>query len=289
MTLPPNESLALFNFSTNAETTPIDDIVFYNDNEETFVVQLAIFLNIYYTPVLIVLGCIGNLISIIVFYKSKLRAQSTSQYLSALALSDTLFLCQLLAPWLKAVGAINLFARNGFCQLFVYLSYVTCNYSSWLVVAFTTERFVAVVYPLRLNAIYTVKRARHIIGLLAAVALLLNVPVLRFAVPRGDDCDVDELVMVHAARFNVLDTVVSFTLPLTAIVVLNSCIVWGVYRVSRARAHLTSRLRPGSQRVTRMLLIVSSVFVLLNLPAYSLRIIAYADIDMVSDYAFVIF
>lgn len=251
--------------------------------------QVAGVLNVYYTPLLVILGTIGNLVSVFVFYSSKLRLQSTSQYLSALALSDTVFLFQLLPPWLNALQITGLFHRPGFCQVFVYISYVTCCLSAWLVVAFTVERFVAVLYPLRRNAVCTVARARHVIGAIAAAALLLNLPVLRFAIPTRNDCNIDYNYLEHAARFNLIDTAVSFTVPLAVIIVLNSWIMVGVWRLERARHQLIKAEAPGGrrvarvvgcprsqQRVTRMLLIVSTVFVVLNLPAYTMRILAYA-------------
>ncbi|XP_038216912.1 neuromedin-U receptor 1-like isoform X2 [Zerene cesonia] len=247
---------------------------------------------VYYTPVLILLGSIGNLLSVYVFFNSKLRLQSTSQYLSALAISDTIFLLQLLAPWLSAVSVTSIFYTGGFCQVFVYLSYVSCCLSAWLVVAFTIERFVAVLYPLRRNAWCTVKRARHVIILLSGGATMMNLPVLRFAIPTSDDCNIDRKYLEHAARFNLVDTMLSFSIPLSLIVLLNVWIIFGVCRLERTRHQLMKaegstageRARQtrlvgcprSQQRVTRMLLIVSSVFVILNLPGYALRIIAYA-------------
>lgn len=283
-----------YSYATETATSESANASFVDNIME----QLANALNVYYTPVLIVLGCFGNFLSIVVFFTSKLKLQSTSQYLSALAFSDTIFLMQLLPPWMKAVEISGLFTMNVFCQLFVYLSYVCSNHSSWLVVAFTVERFVAVVYPLRRNAVCTVKRARHIIVTLAACAIIINLPVLRFAVPSRNDCNIDYAWLEHAARFNLVDTVLSFTLPLSVIIILNAWIMAGVYRLGRVRSHLIKEecgdpTRTGvsralawqrsQQRVTRMLLIVSSVFVLLNLPAYTMRIVAYAN-DMVSDY-----
>lgn len=275
---------------------------------DVFTEELAYVLNVYFTPALIFMGIIGNLLSIIVFFKSKLRGQSTSQYLSALAISDTLFLLQLIPPWLKAVRASRVFARDGFCQTFVYFTYVSSAYSSWLVVAFTIERCVAVLYPLRRTRMCTVRRARMLILAIAVCCLAINTPVLKFAVPKENECNIDYELMEHAARFNVVDTIFSFTLPLTIITVLNIWIMIGVCRLSRARGHLIrdeesqprprgarrgtranlagrrtrSSLQRSQQRITRMLLIVSSVFVVLNLPAYSMRIVAYAN-NMVSE------
>ncbi|XP_026500722.2 neuromedin-U receptor 1 isoform X1 [Vanessa tameamea] len=277
------------NFTTITESP----IIGANQTEfDLWAVQMVSSFYLYYTPMLVFLGVIGNLVSIYVFYISKLRLQSTSQYLSALALSDTVFLLQLTPPWLSATQITGIFHRGGFCQVFVYISYVSCCLSAWLVVSFTLERFVAVIYPLRRNAVCTVARARYVIISIVLASLILNIPVLRFAVPSHNDCNIDREYLDHAARFNLVDTIVSFTIPLAGIVILNSWIMFGVWRLERTRRRLMKAERPrgrrrarctrllacqrAQQRVTRMLLIVSSVFVILNLPAYTFRVLAYA-------------
>ncbi|KAM3968857.1 neuropeptide receptor A18 [Aphomia sociella] len=291
--LPDDTNFTFYETLADANLTDANDGVNQTDFDY-FAEQVASVLNVYYTPLLVALGSIGNLLSVFVFFTSKLRMQSTSQYLSALAVSDTIFLFQLLPPWLNAVQLTGVFHRQGFCQVFVYISYVTCCVSAWLVVAFTIERFVAVLYPLQRNVVCTVTRARHIIFTVAVAALLLNLPVLRFAIPTKNDCNIDFEYLDHAARFNLVDTAVSFTIPLAVIIFLNAWIMVGVWRLERARHQLMkaerplmilpSRARPArltgcprsQQRVTRMLLVVSSVFVVLNMPAYTMRILAYA-------------
>ncbi|XP_026742353.1 neuromedin-U receptor 1 [Trichoplusia ni] len=279
-----------FTLPTIAENTSITNSSL--TSFDIYLEILATLLNTYYTPLLVSLGCIGNLLSVFIFFTSKLRFQSTSLYLSALAISDTVFLLQLVPPWLTAVQSTVIFHLNGLCQVFVYASFVSCLLSAWLVVAFTIERFVAVMYPLQRNSMCTMTRAKHIVGLLVLAALIFNIPVLRFASPGTNDCNIDSEYVDHAARFNIVDTALSFTLPLAIIIFLNTCIMVGVYRIERVRRALmkmeqeqgslgTERLPPPSalrsqHRVTRMLLIVSSVFVLLNLPAYTMRVLAYA-------------
>ncbi|XP_032527559.2 somatostatin receptor type 4 [Danaus plexippus] len=278
------------NYTLDTSTEPPN-----NANQTDFdimIVQLVNTVYLYFTPILVVLGTIGNMLSLFVFHGSKLRLQSTSQYLSTLAIADNIFLLQLLPPWLSATGITSLFHRTGFCQFIVYVSYVSCCLSAWLVVAFTVERFVAVVYPLRRNAVCSVNRARQVIVLLSISAIVMNLPVLKFTSPSKDDCNIDREYLDHAARFNLIDTLLSFTLPLGVIIIMNSWIMVGVCRLERARqalmkeeqTGLPSRLRQrrlvgcpqSQQKVTRMLLLVSSVFVILNLPAYTIRILAYA-------------
>lgn len=99
--------------------------------------------HLYYTPILVYLGAIGNLLCIYVFQSPKLKKLSTSCYLSALAISDTVFLVALFTVWLTMVG-IDVFNKSGSCQVIVYLTAVCSFLSAWFVVAFTVERFVAV-------------------------------------------------------------------------------------------------------------------------------------------------
>lgn len=245
-----------------------------------YYMQLAYRFWLFFTPALVLGGTLGNLLSIYVFYKSKLKTHTTSQYLTALAVSDTLFLLQLLPAWFDAVQETSIFNKEGFCQLFIYLSYVCSFISSWLVVAFTIERFVAVLRPLRRRRLFTPGRVRWVIGALVAVALAFNLPVLLFATAYSNDCEPKVEYYAQAARFNLIDTVLTFSVPLLVIVVLNGWIMGGVLMLDRARTRLQAAegvtYPRTQQRVTRMLLTVSTVFVLLNLPAYTMRIYYYA-------------
>ncbi|XP_026479642.1 somatostatin receptor type 4-like [Ctenocephalides felis] len=284
------------------------------------------YLGMYYTPVLVCLGCIGNVLSVFVFFRTKLRKLSSSYYLSALAISDTIFLLSLLIMWLNFYG-IRISNEPGMCQLLVYASGASSCMSVWSVVAFTVERFVAVLYPLRRQAVCTVARARAVLCGLIALALLHSAPLLLFSQPiykkelNATICDVAEDYREAASVFNTLDTVVAFLVPLTIIVVLNSCTACAVWRLAGIRRSMTVTGRGGSRyfceerdalqgipfpgtttvcklrrkkpvtsnscssqmKVTKMLLIVSTVFVCLNLPSYVMRLrafIEHGDMDL---------
>jgi len=77
----------------------------------------------YYPLAVVCLGSLGNCLSVMVFFGTKLRKQSSSYYLSSLAISDTLFLLIQLMPVLSKVG-IGIYHMHGFCQFFVYLAQV---------------------------------------------------------------------------------------------------------------------------------------------------------------------
>ena len=61
-------------------------------------------LDLYLLPLISVVGCIGNILSFLVFTTTYLRRLSSSVYLAALAVADTIFLLVLFCSSLSGVG-----------------------------------------------------------------------------------------------------------------------------------------------------------------------------------------
>jgi hypothetical protein len=187
--------------NSNATNASRDD--FAEDYGMTIAFLIGDFLTHYYTPALVVFGSAGNILSVVVFFKTKLRKLSSSYYLAALGISDTCFLIGTFMSWLNLIN-INIYARNYFCQFFTYISGLCSFLSVWFVVAFTVERFIAVLYPLKRQTICTVKRACTILCALCIVGCLINIPCLIYAAPQYSSyidnfvCDVREEYKVSA-------------------------------------------------------------------------------------------
>ncbi|XP_055378796.1 thyrotropin-releasing hormone receptor [Condylostylus longicornis] len=296
------------------------------------------FLSCYYTPILVFSGSIGNILSVFVFFKTKLKKLSSSYYLSALAISDTCFLIGLFIQWLNFID-IYLYNREILCQFFTFFSSLCSFLSVWFVVAFTVERFIAVMYPLKRQTMCTVKRAKIVLFGLTMLGTLHCLPFIYFASPRLDTttnstiCDIRLELKDYMTIINYIDTVVVFVVPFTTIVVLNTftgCTVWKFATVRRTMTthkrkqttHATTRndfpttvyrtptlkktsslisncshpngknsirysgtVKTGRRKmtntsqlkVTKMLLIVSTVFICLNLPSYVMRVRAFLE------------
>jgi hypothetical protein len=78
---------------------------------------------------------------------------------------------QLFVFWLDPVG-VGVLSSNVGCPFIMYSGQVTCFLSVWLTVAFTVERFVSVISPLRRSSVCTVSKAKKIILSLTTFALL---------------------------------------------------------------------------------------------------------------------
>lgn len=170
-------------------------------NEENFGMSVAYFigdfLTHYYTPALVLIGSTGNILSVFVFFKTKLRKLSSSYYLAALGISDTCFLIGAFVSWLNYYN-INIYNQDFYCQFFTYISGLCSFLSVWFVVAFTIERFIAVLYPLKRQTICTVKRACMVLCVLIILGCIINIPCLIYAAPQYSEflkdyvCDVRE-------------------------------------------------------------------------------------------------
>lgn len=135
--------------------------------------QTGLLIDKYYTPLLCLFGALGNSLSLAIFCcNSKHRSQSSSYYLSALAVSDTGFLLNLFAVWLETVYG-GVITSDLMCPLVMYLGQVTCFLSIYLMVAFTIERYVAVHYPFSRPSICTRSKAKKVIIAIAAIALVI--------------------------------------------------------------------------------------------------------------------
>ncbi|XP_021698328.1 cysteinyl leukotriene receptor 1 [Aedes aegypti] len=295
----------------------------YDIDQQTFVYYAEVLsvINFYYIPALVLFGSIGNILSVLVFFKTKLKKLSSSYYLAALGLSDTCYLVGLFIPWLNLVD-IKIYTLEFYCQFFTFFSNLCSFLSVWFVVAFTVERFIAVLYPLKRQTMCTVRRAKMVITALTLIGVFISLPVIFFASPQYSPamnetiCDMPEEYKDQMTMFNYLDTILVFVVPFTVIVVLNTFTALTVWKFAGVRRTMTmprsfgglresrrhhhqhqlnlsssdaqflngngvvqqvhhysrSRVANSQIKVTKMLLIVSTVFVCLNLPSYAVRV-----------------
>ncbi|KAF6201631.1 hypothetical protein GE061_004024 [Apolygus lucorum] len=170
-----------------------------------------------------------------------------------------------------------------------------CSFLSvWFIVAFTVERFVAVRYPLKRPSMCTVTRAKLVLVCLSLGASVGYMPYIFISEVAHSDmngtnvsiCGAQEDQMDVVTTLNHIDTVVNLVVPFVTIIVLNTMIARTVCRVARVRRRMTkgatsnhpsrgARTASSQTKVTEMLLVVSTVFITLNLPYYMLRLWLY--------------
>nr|ABC86271.1 RE32713p [Drosophila melanogaster] len=231
---------------TEYNTTEMDANESAGEDEEMLRIAFFIghFVHQYYIPVLCCTGSIGNILSVFVFFRTKLRKLSSSFYLAALAVSDTCFLAGLFAQWLNFLN-VDIYNQNYFCQFFTFFSYLASFCSVWFVVAFTVERFIAVINPLKRQTMCTVRRAKIVLFCLTLVGCLHCLPYIVIAKPvfmpklNTTICDLNSEYKEQLALFNYWDTIVVYAVPFTTIAVLNTCTGCTVWKFATVRRTLT--------------------------------------------------
>ena len=265
------------------------------------------YLDTYLLPLMAVVGLAGNMVSFVVFVATYMRRLSSSVYLAALSMVDMVFLLCVLFSWGVNIG-VDLYQQDGWCQTFIYLTYVSSFLSVWYVVSFTVERYIAVHYPLRRYDFCTTGRAKMVVvGLALFAALLYSFGTWTSGVTVYLGMPVCGPLPKYGSAVSIInniDTIITLILPFLAILIMNVKIAYKVIQFYRARRTVTEhrcalsrdserasdsfgRLRitvsnvgrsgylRNQVRVTKMLLTVSSIFLLLNLPRHSVRVYSF--------------
>lgn len=255
----------------------------------------------YLLPVIIFLGMIGNILSFLVFCFTYLCRMSSSVYLAALSISDFTFLFALFFTWLNTFD-INVVSMNGLCQFLIYLTYVASFLSVWYVVCFTVERHLTVCFPLLRQRLCKPRRAKIVVLVLAILGLLIYNFALWTSVVTKEyghpHCVVDERYFDIVITINNIDTLITLVVPALVITVSNVRISYSLskfyrfYRTRRSAERLNSNSGSSlsndystiysnssynrlQMKVTKMLLLVSSVFLICNIPSHLIRVYAF--------------
>ena len=239
----------------------------------------------YFMPVLIGGGVIGNSLSLVVFLNTHHNRLSLSVYLAALAISDIGFLLSLLFGWVGGTK-FALFHINGWCQTVVFVSYTTSFLSVWFVVAFTVERYIAICHPFHRPEMCTTGRAKKVVIGLSTFAIITYscnfwTTGVRFDVATNLTTCTPLREYYHFHLFLTYgDAIVTLFVPFLAIVIFNITIAHRIAYFYHKRQRLMSERHYAQQnilqcraqiKVTKMLMVVSSVFLFTNLPSYVIR------------------
>ena len=292
-----------------------------------------VWMNIHITPVIIIIGIIGNMLSFLVFFLTHLRRLSSSLYLSALALADLGFLGALCIVWMERVGVV-LFTREGWCPSVIYMTKICGFVAVWSVVSFTSERYIMVYHSLRKDTLCTHNKAKMVILVMCAIPLVMYIYVFfTYGVIHFGGKAVCSPLPRHYNVMTIMtciDTVFACVVPSIVIIMLNIRIIIKIHHYQKWRSEIitlqrcesnhhsgihTSLSTTGSMRIkftrrpennrpsscptttimannpraqksrimksrsqyrtARMLLILSSVFVSLNLPSHIFQVLAF--------------
>ena len=206
------------------------------------------------TPLVAVVGLVGNALSFFVLKTHRFRDKSYSHYLCTLAVFDSLVLVLkylhrvdgLLAATGTGSGGGGLFDSCGdaACKVHNFVEHVCYLMSTWLVVCMTLERFIAVIFPFKKDTICRPRNAVTVI--LVIFAVMSYSQIFRLVVVENDAdglCTAPEryryvYVVLHIYMYQLL---LQFLLPTTIIVVCNLTILRKIRQLRHGAAAAVGR------------------------------------------------
>ncbi|XP_046559839.1 neuromedin-U receptor 2-like [Haliotis rubra] len=229
------------------------------------------------SPILLLVGTVGNLLSIVVLTRGKMRS-NMSKYLTCLAVADlAVLLLGLPREWVRAVFDKDIRDIHGAaCKIHTWLLYSSLHASAWILVSVTIERTVFVYRPLRYRIMCTKRVATFSVALVVCACLLLNFQILFLMEHTETDPGVYECDSAYDHFydnvFHWIDMCVWCIAPVVVHLVCNILIIYRLRTHARtmSRHNSTARADRSRQRLitsmTTMLLSLNLVYLLCTLP-----------------------
>lgn len=132
------------------------------------------------SPAILVFGICGNLLTLLVMLRSRMSGNSTSVFLPVLAVADSIALVSGIIPeWLEMAHIIKLKGLHPWsCRAEKVIFYSSIDASIWTLLAFTIDRWLAVVFPLKKTSWCTERRAKIAVIVVICSSIGLNSHVL---------------------------------------------------------------------------------------------------------------
>lgn len=208
---------------------------------------------------------------------------SASLYLACLAVSDAcVLLTYVLFEWLQrglprwpGGRAYDLIAVPGLCQAYVFVSYMFRFMSAWFIVAFTIERCVGILMPIKRRVLCRRTFARRSLGAVVASAFGISLykPILSTVHKAPNGMLFCSWKPPFRVETFVLDSVYGSTItviPFVIMLTLNLLICRKLRQTKQRHLRHGILTRESSIRLefTAILLVVSTAFIVLNVPYF---------------------
>jgi len=214
-------------------------------------------------------GVVTNSLSVYVSFHIK-SFRSSEMYMFVLGLTDILLcICRLI----KAVDNFSLTpVINEYCTPLTFFASAFATYSNCIVVMWSCERFIAVYFPMNLIQWCTMFRVKSGLFILCLVSFALNIPYM-FAYETdilGRECIYTSF---HKNIWFYVESIYWVYFPMLCVILINSSLVYKTLQMSCKRIQLakdsdtTMRSAKEQAGLTRMLIVISAMYVILHIPA----------------------
>ncbi|XP_074662317.1 uncharacterized protein LOC141914882 [Tubulanus polymorphus] len=227
---------------------------------------------------------LGNILTIVVTV-SEIRKNSSSWYIFSIVITDSFYLCVRAVSSSPVVSVSNMTP----CKIAQFLLYLANTLSVWLIVAMTTERLFVVMFPLKATRYLSVKISASFTEIIFVSSVYLACPALGLA-GTFDYCNRSECGVMGGTISSIWSTVIKVMetyIPIPVLIINNSLIIVAIYRAKQFKSSMDtatnapkhSKSKSNEKEITQTLVIVSVVFLVLNLPSAIMNIVFMFTID----------
>ena len=249
---------------------------------------VQVFFNLYYPPIIAILGIIGNILSFVVYRQKPIRKQSFSLLMRALALADDGMLIVLLIYWFHTnflLHHITVTDSKRMCFAFTYIVKVFANCAHYLLCSLTISRLISIAAPLKAKIF--LEKARLFVVCVCIGSVLKNLHFLSSTdfvfnpKTKQMTCTMGfsrkEPAIVFLRWF---ETIVTSIAPCVIIIVSNISMVYYLRRKVDEQPSCTNNLsqemkilrQKRENNITIMVCVVSVSFLIFTVPLYIHRL-----------------
>ncbi|XP_076439904.1 kappa-type opioid receptor-like [Babylonia areolata] len=239
--------------------------------ERFLLYDVTININKYFLWVILVVGFPGNLLSLLTILRMP-TVSSSKMHVAILAIIDNCaivnkFLFHQLTEHLVRLGDVG-------CKVLLFTGNFFSILASWILVAMTLERFIAVWFPLKVSRIYSKKKATIVLIVIFFLTFSFNTVYFVIVIENVKKSCVfhDSFRTFMQDYWYWADALAYAIVPCLLVITSNTLIIINVQMSSKTQRQLTnnfdqsSRRMRDQQQITTMLIVISLVFLVLMLP-----------------------
>lgn len=226
-------------------------------------------------PIFIIVGTIGNILSVIILLQPKIVKSTSALYLIVLAFSDTVVLYTgLMRHWLQYEFGLHVrhYSEAG-CKIHIFLTYFSLDFSAWLLVAVTFDRLVLVWFPHKAKHRCTKSTGCIIISTIFVFLVAVNAHILHGSASRNitegnittyKNCEFidDSYKLFFNETWPWIDFAIFSLIPFCCLLIGNTLISIKILKWHKEKSRRTSTKNNNSGPNTRMSSITLMLFTL---------------------------
>ena len=247
----------------------------YSDTIGRMISRIAI-------PTFILIGLFGNMLIFAIMRRVAIRRRTIPFYFACLAVSDSVVLLYTAIGWTHAY-LLQQPLHTYMCKIGNYIFIVAIHCSTWILVTMTTHRFLYIYFPQKRKSWYSRKRAQVVCLILSITFFIIDLFFIFTSKSSGIHENMLSLCTVQAWAEHILYLLMVFNivlhtlLPATILLIINVCIIYWLLKQPKLNSHQYSTLAANAKRVTMVLLLISTIFIISSMSMVSVYIIAFAS------------